>query len=152
MARELTVRRKPYHRKGYTRKDGTYVKPSHVPASTFKVKDRGLPGRGKAVIKHMKAGALSKYGYSTKKPEAARHLALGKAIKASSSGKVFQRLHAQVILRQNAKPDSKEEKTRKKFEADRAWVSSTYGGPTPRAAIKKWKSMSHAARVRARAG
>lgn len=42
---KLTVRRKGYTRKAYTRKDGTRVKASRVPASTFKVKDRGKPGR-----------------------------------------------------------------------------------------------------------
>jgi hypothetical protein len=42
---KLTIKRKPYHRKAYTRKDGTHVKASSVGSATFKVKDRGKPGR-----------------------------------------------------------------------------------------------------------
>jgi hypothetical protein len=42
---EIIVHKKAYTRRAYTRKDGTRVQASHVPASTFKVKDRGAPGR-----------------------------------------------------------------------------------------------------------
>lgn len=46
MARKkLTVRREGYHRKGYTREDGTKVSPAYVPPTTYKVEDRGKPGR-----------------------------------------------------------------------------------------------------------
>jgi hypothetical protein len=41
----LKVKRKAYHRKAYRRKDGTLVKAADVGGSTFKVKDRGKPGR-----------------------------------------------------------------------------------------------------------
>lgn len=41
---EITVHRKAYTRKAYTRKDGVRIKESRVPASTFKVKDRGKRG------------------------------------------------------------------------------------------------------------
>ena len=42
---KLLVHRKAYTRRAYTRKDGVHVKESRVPASTFKVKDMGAPGR-----------------------------------------------------------------------------------------------------------
>ena len=42
---QLLIKRKSYTRKSYTRKDGTRVKATQVPSSTFKVKDRGKPGR-----------------------------------------------------------------------------------------------------------
>jgi len=45
MTAMLLVHRKAYTRKSYTRKDGTRVKETRVPASSFKVKDRGEPGR-----------------------------------------------------------------------------------------------------------
>lgn len=46
MARKkLTVRRKPYSRGPYTRKGGVHVSGADVLGSTFKVKDRGKPGR-----------------------------------------------------------------------------------------------------------
>ena len=42
---KLLVHRKAYTRRAYTRKDGVHVKESRVPASTFKVRDTGAPGR-----------------------------------------------------------------------------------------------------------
>ncbi len=42
---QLLVKRKSYHRKGYTRKDGTRVAPADVPSASFKVRDRGAEGR-----------------------------------------------------------------------------------------------------------
>lgn len=41
----LIIHRKAYVRKAYVRSDGSKVKATHVPASTFKVKDRGKKGR-----------------------------------------------------------------------------------------------------------
>ena len=41
----LTVKRSGYHRSGYTRKGGVHVKGCRIPGSTFKVRDRGKPGR-----------------------------------------------------------------------------------------------------------
>lgn len=42
---KLTVHKDPHKRKPYTRKDGTKVKGAKVKGSTFKIKDRGKPGR-----------------------------------------------------------------------------------------------------------
>jgi len=42
---KLLIKRRAYHRRSYVRKDGTPVRASDVPASSFKVKDRGAPGR-----------------------------------------------------------------------------------------------------------
>lgn len=42
---KLTVERKGYRRKAYLRKDGTRVEAAAVGPSTFKVEDKGKPGR-----------------------------------------------------------------------------------------------------------
>jgi hypothetical protein len=42
--RTLTVTRKSYHRRAYSRQDGTEVKAAEVPAASFKIRDRGKPG------------------------------------------------------------------------------------------------------------
>ena len=42
---QLLIKRKAYHRKGYTRKDGTKVKASDIPATTFRIGDTGALGR-----------------------------------------------------------------------------------------------------------
>ncbi len=41
----LLVKRKAYKRKAYTRKGGIHVKASSVDSATFKVDDKGKPGR-----------------------------------------------------------------------------------------------------------
>jgi len=42
---ELTINRKGHPRKAYLRKDGTRVKFTEVKPTTFKIDDRGKPGR-----------------------------------------------------------------------------------------------------------
>ena len=48
--RMMTVRRKPYYRKSYARSGGVRVKGARVGGGTFKVRDRGRPGRGPKLI------------------------------------------------------------------------------------------------------
>jgi hypothetical protein len=63
MARYLRVSRPGYYRKPYTRSDGTRVAGAHVKGSTFKVKDRGMPGRGpKTIPTRTPSQAKSKFG------------------------------------------------------------------------------------------
>ena len=119
MARTLTVRRKGYRRKGYRRKDGTYVKPTYVPPTTYKVKDRGAPGRGPKVIE-VKKGKLAPY--HTSLPERKRHEILKKKIRRYGALSIYRALMAQVIFR-------KREHSRAKavFKADAEWVKEKYG-------------------------
>lgn len=147
--KKLTVRRAGYTRKGFTAHRGrtTYrVKRTRVPPTTFKIRDRGAPGRGPKLIKIV-PGVLGRYGYTTSKPAPSRHRALSKAIRAVGKARVWHALHAQVIFRKRA-PDH----AKTIFERDRDWITATYGGPTPKAAIRKWKRMSPRARARAMPG
>jgi len=116
---------------------------------TYERVDIGHPGKGSPTGVKIKVerGKLKKFGYSTDKSEEARHRALAKAVKAYGAGKVWRMLHAQVIFRKNTR-----DRAYRIFKADRDWVAKTYGGPTPTAAIKKWKSMSPEARARAMPG
>jgi len=45
MVRKITVRKEGYWRKAYTRRDGTKVKRAWVPKTTYKMVDKGAPGR-----------------------------------------------------------------------------------------------------------
>ncbi len=156
---KLTVKRKTYRRKAYSRKaytihrngktihiPATKVKPTYVPATTYKITDRGAPGRGKKLIR-IKPGELIGVGYSTSKPARARRIALAKAVKKYGAARVWHMLHAQVILRKRTGGTAKAI-----FVRDRNWVKEHYGGPTPRAAIRKWKRMSPTARAKAMPG
>ncbi|MBW2672007.1 MAG: hypothetical protein JRD89_01160 [Deltaproteobacteria bacterium] len=145
---KIRVRRKGYWRRGYVRKDGVRVKRCYVPPATFLIRDRGKPGRGRRVIGRMEPGELRKHGYAINKSARARRLALGKAIREDGAATVWRRLHAQVILRKNARRGSAQARARARFEADRDWVAKKYGGPTPSAAIRAWRRMSPAERAR----
>lgn len=163
---KLTVHRKGYVKKGYKRKayvrkggikvKAATVKKTKVPPTTFKIKDVGARGRGKKVILIKNKGALRNLGYSLNKPANIRHKALSKAVEKYGAARVWRRLHAQVQLREEAgvpgaKPRANVRKAWIKFRNDRDWVKKTFKPKlTPSKAIKKWKSMSHAQRVRAR--
>jgi hypothetical protein len=83
---KLTVRRK-----GYTRKDGTKVK-----ASTFKITDRGKPGRGPKTLPPISKSpkdSLGRYGYKVSLSFTKRKEALHDAIKGLGFRQVIARLN-----------------------------------------------------------
>ena len=113
MSREITV-----HRKGYHRKDGTYVHPT-----TYKEKDRGKKGKGKDYFE-IKSGKLAPY--HTYLPARKRHEILEKKIRKYGALSVFRSLNAQVVLRKHQRSRDAV-KARKVFEADKEWVKRKYG-------------------------
>ena len=175
--KKLVVHRKAYTRKAYTRKaharkgywkkqygKRVYIKPTtvkkahvkktRVPASTFKIKDKGKVGRGKKLIK-VRKGRMTYYaekGGFIKKGEHVSSIPLNKMddfarylarkVGPATAQKMFR---AQLIYRKRA-PDHFAKKMRvahneitKKYESELA----------PKQAIRKWKSMSHKARAKA---
>lgn len=63
---KLTVRRKGYRRKAFSAKRGDKkirVSGSTVKPSTFKIRDRGKPGRGRKVVPPLEKGALGGPGF-----------------------------------------------------------------------------------------
>lgn len=121
--RTLTVHRKGYHRKGYVahRNGKTYrVRPTRVPPSTYKIKDRGAPGRGKKIIK-IKKGKLAPY--HTGMSERERHEILRKKIRRYGALSIYRALNAQVVLRKRERG-----KAKKVFEEDRNWVKRNFLG------------------------
>ena len=89
-------------------------------AYTYERKDVGKPGKGPKVIP-IEKGKLSKFGYSTKKSERARHAALNKAVEEYGALSVYRALNAQVILRKRTQPEAREI-----FEADRDRIAEKY--------------------------
>ena len=92
----------------------------HRRAYSYERKDVGRPGKGPKIIP-IKKGKLSKFGYSTKKSERARHRALKKAIEEYGALSVYRMLNAQIVLRKRTQP-----KVREIFEEDAEWVKSKY--------------------------
>lgn len=98
-------------RKGFTRSDGTYVKPSCV-------KDQGAPGRTPAsgrVLPAPKAGMLK--GWKASDSAGKRHSALKKAVKAESCRSVINRLTLERNFTYRTSP-----KTAKTAKADAKWL------------------------------
>ncbi len=120
------------HRKGYTTKRGTYVKPTR-----FKIEDPGRPGvrsfgaksatgkyaarrKMKPLITH--EGSLGGPGY-TKRSVAARHRLLSKCVTEWGYRSCLGKIQVQ-LLSTALKPA-----TRRVWAADKKWLMSKYGGP-----------------------
>ena len=125
MVKTILVRKKGFHRRGYRRKDGTYVKPTTVKPSVFRIKDIGSPGRGKQLFKIKRKGALIGLGYGVRSSEADRRSSLRKAVKKYGALSVFKMLNTQVIFRKGAVERGRIE-NRRRFESDRDFIERNY--------------------------
>lgn len=124
MTRKLLVKKK-----GYTvRKDvkpgrGVKMKRVRVPATSFKIKDRGAPGRGKKVIPPLHEGELMKHGYHIASSARSRRIALGKSVKEDGYRTTMGRVIAlRVLFKRTKKPAIP------RLKSDIKWLKSEYGG------------------------
>src|SRR5215210_379385 len=77
---KLTVRRKGHTRKAFTAKRGgkkVKVAKGQVKPSTFKISDRGKPGRGPKVIPPLEEGALGGSGFFDRSKEMGERKVVG---------------------------------------------------------------------------
>ena len=130
--KRIRVQRSGYHRKGYTRKaftehrDGhiiheprTHVEATHVPATTFYEKDRGLKGRGPQTLPPIEhRGELTSHGYHIHELEEKRHEALKRVREHHSKQSILGMLGWQINVREHTQP-----KARKIFKEDYQWAS-----------------------------
>jgi len=144
------------HRKAWTDRYGhrhpatTYVRKAQViTRKAYEKEDLGALGRGKKLIPIRGEMKINGKEYHTSQSARQRHAILRALVKRYGVAKVWRRLHAMVIMRKRIQPEA-----RKIFEQDRNWVANTFGTKalTPRAAIRKWKGMSHTARQKAMPG
>jgi len=95
----------------------------YVPAAC--VKDLGKPGKGVPEgqgIGPLRKGEMTKFGYSAKSGEEARHEALKKAVAALGPLGVYRKLHAVSKLSVRVAPDAS-----RIFAKDRDWVEKRFG-------------------------
>ena len=113
----LEVHRKGYHRKGYyaTRNGKTYyVPPTHVPPSTYLIKDRGAPGRGEDVIGELNEGKMNRVAQSmgydrvSDIPKSKRDEYADRLVKKYGAKRAFGMAHAQVIFRKRTNDGHKQ--------------------------------------------
>ncbi len=126
MAKTLLVRKKGYRRKAYTRRTRTgrriRVKAARVPASRFKIRDRGALGRGPKVVPKLKVGTLGGKGFFSK-PTAVRRKRLAALAKRIGEKKVQGKLQAIAVFSKRVNPA-----LAKKATADRRWVAGSFIG------------------------
>ena len=94
----------------------------YVPAAC--VKDLGKPGKGVPGegIGPLRKGEMTKFGYSSKKGEEARHDALKKAVAELGPLGTYRKLDAVAKLSVRIAPDAS-----RIFAADRDWVERKFG-------------------------
>jgi hypothetical protein len=118
------IRRTAYSRRSYTRKNGRVVRGTRVSAAC--ITDRGASGKWTAKhgtgIGPLKAGRLSKYGYSSSKAASARQMALSKAITAYGPLSVYRMLNAVYVYTKRTSPA-----VSALYKADRDWVGAKHG-------------------------
>lgn len=120
--RKLLVKRKAYRTK----------KGRRVPAKSFRIADRGRPGRGPYTLPKIKKGGLGGPGY-TSKPQAVRHAILRKVVKSKGYRTALGRI---MLLRRYGKR-TMSKGVLKLLARDRRWLVKTFGGE---GSFKKRKS------------
>lgn len=103
------------HRKGYRRKNGTWVKPA-----TFKIMDRGAKGKGRKVIPKLKKGTL---GVHFNEPMSTLKRKLKMKAQTLGEKRVAGKLRAISILNKRTNP-----KLSKKAGQLASWVSGSFKG------------------------
>ena len=104
---KLTVRRKGHTRKAFTakRRSGKTVKVSRtrVKPSTFKIPDRGKPGRGRMVVPPLEEGALGGPGFFDRSNDEQEQIVFDRA-KNMGERKVVGELRALQVFLKNTDP------------------------------------------------
>lgn len=129
--KRIRVDRDAHDRRGYFRKDGTWVRPAKVKRTVFLEKDPGKPGRLTRGSKSgpyraprhpkwiQRRGALGGAGYAKKTPSL-RHKLLARSVDADGYATTMRRLS--VLTRPVALGAS----ARKAILSDMAWLRRTY--------------------------
>lgn len=114
------IERSGYHRKAYTRSDGTKVKATFVGPSC--IKDRGEKGKGPKLFPKLRKGELSEFGYTlSDRLVGDRRHPLKKAIKKYGALSIMRKLNAVSILLKNTSPTKSA-----RAKSDSKWISREY--------------------------
>jgi hypothetical protein len=123
---KLTVRRKGHTRKAFTAKRGggkkVKVAKTRIKPSTFKISDRGKPGRGPKVVPPLKEGALGGSGFFNRSNDEQEQIVFSRA-KEIGERKVVGELRALQVLLKNTDP----QKSRRALELSKKVAGSFKG-------------------------
>jgi hypothetical protein len=102
----LTVRRKGYRRKAFTARRGgkkVRVGSSRVKPSTFKISDRGKPGRGPKVVPPLEKGAFGGPGFFSRSKTEQKQIVFRRA-RRTGERKVVGELRALQVFFKTTSP------------------------------------------------
>ena len=123
---KLTVRRKGHTRKAFTAKRGgskkVKVAKTRIRSSTFKISDRGKPGRGPKVVPPLKEGALGGPGFFNRSTDEQEQIVFSRA-KEIGERKVVGELRALQLFFKNTDP----QKSRRALELSKKVAGSFKG-------------------------
>src|SRR5919108_4754892 len=123
MAKKITVRRKGYRRRAYTAKRGggkkVKVAKARVKPSTFKISDRGKPGRGPKVVPPLEEGALGGPGFFNRSNEEQEQIVFNRT-KEMGERKVVGELRALQVFFKTTDP----QKSRRALELSKKVAGS----------------------------
>ncbi len=122
---KLTVRRKGYTRKAFTAKRGgkkVKVAEARVKPSTFKISDRGKPGRGPKVVPPLEKGALGGPGFFNRSGDKQKQIVFNRAKKMGEK-KVVGELRALQVFFKTTDP----QKSRRALELSKQVAGSFKG-------------------------
>ena len=123
---KLTIRRKGHTRKAFTAKRGggkkVKVTKARVRPSTFKISDRGKPGRGPKVVPPLEEGALGGPGFFNRSNNEQEQIVFNRA-KEMGEKKVIGELRALQVFLKNTDP----QKSRRALELSKKIAGSFKG-------------------------
>jgi hypothetical protein len=123
---KLTVRRKGHTRKAFTAKRGggkkVKVAKTRIKPSTFKISDRGKPGRGPKVVPPLKEGALGGSGFFNRSNDEQERIVFSRA-KEIGERKVVGELRTLQVFLKNTDP----QKSRRALELSKKVAGSFKG-------------------------
>lgn len=119
---KLTIRRKGHTRKAFTTKRGgkkVKVSKARIKPSTFKITDRGKPGRGRRVVPPLEEGALGGPGFFDRSNDEQEQIVFNRA-KEMGERKVVGELRALQVFFKTTDP----QKSRRALELSKKVAGS----------------------------
>src|ERR1041385_4841792 len=110
MPRSLTVHRKGYRRKAFTSRRGgkrIRVGQTGVRPSTFRIRDRGKPGKGLKIVPPLEKGALGGVGFFKRPAKDQERIVFNRAKKVGEGKVVGELAPLQVFFKRTSPAKSK---------------------------------------------
>lgn len=120
MVGKIRVHKRGYIRRGYRRKDGTWVDKAKVKPTSYLMEDRGKPGHGKKIITIKDKGSLGGPGFFSR-DESYRRAVERRLVEKDGRRSVAGKLTALYVLQRRTNP-----RVAEKARSDMKWVNKEF--------------------------